>query len=91
MKNQSLGAFKKKSKDQLLNEWGKKETLEKQEKEIHNSNQQVCRNIHVANKDYRVAQTFSSMPNTISYNLDKISELFEGAAVRAFKACNLRA
>ena len=39
----------------------------------------------------KIGQTWSSMPNTISYNLDKISELLEVAYVRAFKACNLRA
>jgi len=31
------------------------------------------------------------MPNTISYNLDKISELLSGAAVRALRAASLRA
>jgi hypothetical protein len=39
----------------------------------------------------RKVQTFSSMPNTISYNLDRISELVEGAYVSAFKDCSLRA
>jgi len=42
-------------------------------------------------KDNRKAQTFSSMPNTISYNLDKTSESVEGAYVSAFKDCSLRA
>jgi hypothetical protein len=42
-------------------------------------------------EETKVGQTLSSMPNTISNNLDKISELFEGAYVRAFKACNLHA
>jgi len=45
----------------------------------------------IHNKDNRKSQTFSSMPKTISYNLDKISELFSGAYVSAFKDCNLRA
>lgn len=45
----------------------------------------------VHNKDSRKAQTFSSMPKTISYNLDKTSELVSGAYVSAFKDCNLRA
>lgn len=31
------------------------------------------------------------MPNTISYNFSKISELFAEAAVRAFSAASLRA
>lgn len=52
---------------------------------------QVSRHVYIFNKDIRVVQTFSSIPNTISYNLDKTSELVEGAYVRAFKACNLRA
>lgn len=36
-------------------------------------------------------QTLSRRPNTMSYNLDNISELLEGAYVRAFSACILRA
>ena len=42
-------------------------------------------------KKFRVRQTLSRMPNTISYNLDKIPVLLSGAYVRAFNACNLRA
>lgn len=42
-------------------------------------------------EDNRNAPTFSSMANTISYNLDKTSELDVGAYVSAFKDCSLRA
>ena len=36
---------------------------------------------------FSAGQTLSRRPKTISYNLDKISELLEGAYVRAFSAC----
>ena len=52
----------------------------------------MCKQIsYRGNDNNRKAQTFSSIPNTISYNLDNTSELVEGAYVSAFKDCSLRA